>query len=193
MDKKIPIEISARHVHLSQKHLEKLFGKGHKLVPERKLSQPGQFAAKETVVIQKGKNKISKIRLIGPVRAKTQIELSLTDAFELGIKIPIRLSGNLKNSPSATLIGPRGRVNLKDGLICASRHLHLQPDLVKIMKLKTGDKISVKVEGERSIIFNNVAVRSGEGHKLGMHIDTDEGNAAGIIKRGQGKIIKPCC
>lgn len=187
---KIPIEISARHLHLSQKDLECLFGKGYQLTKKRELSQPGEFAANETVEVRFNDKKISKVRVVGPVRPKTQLELSLTDAYNLGLEVPIRKSGNLKGTPGILLIGPKGKLNLKQGVICAWRHIHLNPKEAKKLKVKNGEMVSVKVGGKRSITFHNVEIRVGENYKLCCHLDTDEGNAAGIIKKGVGVLIK---
>ena len=186
---KILIEISARHVHLSQKDLEKLFGKKYKLTPFKKLTQPDQFAAKETLDIQKDDKKISKVRIVGPVRKKTQVEISLTDAFDLGLEPPIRESGNLERSPGILLIGHKGKLNLKEGVICPWRHIHLSPKEANRLKVKKNDFVSLKINGKRKITFHNVQVRVGKNYRSCVHLDTDEGNAAGIIKKDFGELI----
>jgi len=191
MGKIVPIEISARHIHLSKKDLETLFGFGYKLKKLKNLSQPGLFAAKEVVDIKRGNQKITNVRIIGPVRNQTQIEISLTDAVNFGIKIPIRRSGNLKNSPGITLIGPKGKINIKEGLIVAWRHIHLGPQKAKKLGLKDGDLVSIKTKGKRALIFKNVLVRIiNKNFKVEVHLDTDEGNAAGITKKGAGILLK---
>jgi putative phosphotransacetylase len=186
----IPVEVSARHCHLSKEDSEKLFGAGHELEKARQLYQPSDFACKETVDIQIGSKKIEKVRVVGPFRAQTQVEISLSDAVGSGLMPPVRLSGDLKGSVGVILQGPAGQVELKEGLIIAQRHIHCATDEAKKMKLKTGDVVSVKIEGERSVIFGKVIVRVKDDYKLCLHLDTDEGNAAGINKIGEGQIIK---
>lgn len=189
MNKKVPIEISARHIHLSQKDLEVLFGKGYQLKKLRKLSQADDFAAQETLDIKIGSKVIKKLRIVGPVRKETQIELSITDAFSLGIIPPLRLSGDIKETPGAILIKSKKKLKIKKGVIIAKRHLHCSPQQAKRLKLKNGMSVSVKIKGERALIFDNVKVRVKKGYNLCLHLDTDEGNAAGIIKKEKGEII----
>ncbi len=186
---KIPVEISARHVHLSEKDLKKLFGKGPKLKPLKKISQPEQFAAKQEVEII-NQNKKLKARIIGPVRKKSQCEISMTDAYNLKMKKipPTRISGNLTGTPKITIKGPKGKTKIP--IIIAKRHLHLTKEQAKKLKLKNKQKISIKTKGERSLIFNEVIVRAGEGNYLAFQIDTDEGNAAGIKGKSFGEIVK---
>ena len=189
MNTKISAEVSARHIHLSQKDLETLFGVGYELTKLKQLSQPSDFACEETVDIQVGSKKIEKMRIVGPLRSQTQVEISFTDAVGSGFMPPIRLSGNLESSEGVVLHGPVGKVELRKGLIVAQRHLHCATDEAKKMKLKTGDIVSVKIEGEREVIFKKVIVRVRDDYKLCLHLDTDEGNAAGINKIGEGEII----
>lgn len=188
--RKIPIETSARHIHLSKKDLRLLFGKKYQLRKLKKLGQPGEFAAKETVVIQGRGKKGLNLRILGPIRKKTQIELSKTDAIFLGINAPIRESDNLKGTPGAVLIGPKKKIKIKEGIINTWRHIHCNPKEAKRLGLKRGMLISVKTSGLGSITFHNVKIRVGENYRLCMHLDTDEGNAVGIIRKGTGKIIK---
>ncbi len=189
MEKKVPIEVSARHIHLSQKDLEALFGKGYQLEKLKDLTQPSDFAAKETVDVFVGKKKIEKLRIVGPVREKTQVELAKTDALHLASEAPIRISGDLKGTPGAVLKGSEGEVEIKEGLIIAQRHIHASPEEADSLGLKEGDLVSVKVEGERSLAFHKVKVRVREDYRLCMHIDTDEGNAASVDKKGEGIIL----
>lgn len=186
---KVPAEVSARHCHLSKEDLEKLFGAGYKLQNIKQLSQPSDFACKETVDMQVGLNKIEKVRVVGPLRPQTQVEISLTDAVGLKFMPPIRLSGDLKESAGVILYGPNGKVELKEGLIIAQRHIHCGTAEAKKLKLKTGDKISVEIKGERPVIFEDILVRVRQDYKLCLHLDTDEGNASGINKIGEGQII----
>jgi len=190
MEKKVPIEVSARHVHLSLADTEALFGAGHELKKMRQLTQPSDFAAEETIDIKLGDRILKKVRVVGPARVQTQVELSMTDAFLLGVNAPVRISGDIKGSIGATLVGPNGEVVIGEGIIVAARHLHCATDEAKALRLKNGDMISVKVFGKREITFHNVAVRSGDGYKLCLHLDTDEGNAAGIAKQEEGVIVK---
>lgn len=186
---KIPIEVSARHVHLSQEDLEKLFGKGYELKKLKQLTQPSDFCAKEFLTIESGDKKIEKVRVVGPVREKTQIEISRTDAFFLGVNPPVRLSGDLSDSCGIKLIGPNGQIDLEKGLIIALRHIHCTNSEAKALGLKDRDAVAVKINSERPITFYDILVRVGDDYKLCMHIDTDEGNAAGINKTGEGQIL----
>lgn len=190
MKTKIPVEVSARHCHLSKTDLEKIFGKGHELKKMRQLTLPSEFACEETVELKYGDKKFEKVRVVGPLRACSQIELSKTDAVSLGINAPLRLSGDIRGSCGITLVGPAGEINIKEGVIIAQRHIHCSLSEAKKNKLKDGQIVSVEMSGLRSVVFNNVAVRVKEGYKLCMHLDTDEGNAAGINKLGFGEIVK---
>ena len=187
---KVLVEVSARHCHLSKKDLEVLFGVGYELKKIKQLSQPSDFACEETVSVQVGFKTFEKVRIIGPLREQTQIEISLTDAKKMEVNPPVRLSGDLKNSSPVTLAGPAGRVELSEGLIIAKRHIHCATDEAAKLGLKGGALVSVRVEGERPVIFENVAVRVRDNYSLEMQLDTDEGNAAGINKIGEGVIIK---
>lgn len=186
----IPIEISNRHVHLSKKDLEKLFGKGYELKKIRELSQPGQFAAEEKIKLVFNNKEIDNVRVLGPVRDKTQVEILKTDADFLGLNVPVRDSGDLEKSGSITIVGSDGSVNLEEGVIIAKRHLHISEEEAKILNVKDKDIVSVEIENKRGIKFNNVLVRCGKEHKLALHLDTDEGNAAGIDKFAEGRLHK---
>ncbi|MFH1582480.1 MAG: phosphate propanoyltransferase [bacterium] len=186
---KIPIEISARHLHISREDLDKLFGKNYKLTQKRDLTQPREFAANETVEVQSGKNKLKKVRIISPVRNKTQLEISKTDAFNLGTDVPFGHSGKIKGGSGVVLIGKKGKLEMKKGIIIPLRHIHLNKKEAKRAGLKNNQIVSVKVEGTRAIIFQNILVRVGTNYTLSLHLDTDEGNAAGIRFKGEGKIV----
>jgi putative phosphotransacetylase len=178
--KKVPVEISARHLHISKAHLEKLFGKGYQLKPLKELSQPGEFAASEKIDVIGPKGMLS-IRIVGPVRKQTQIELALTDARILGVKPEFRISGDLKDTPGeVTLKGSDGNVKLDSGVIIAKRHLHISKTDAKKWKIKNGQKVSAKVAGPRSIIFLDIIARVGD-FTTAIHLDTDEANAAGLL------------
>ena len=187
----IPIEVSARHIHITQEHLEVLFGPGFKLTPEHDLSQPGQFASKQTVTLAGPRGQIKNVRILGPCRDYTQVELALTDAYHLGLKPPVRCSGDLNGSSPITLIGPKAKLDLDQGAIVAWRHIHFDPESAKKARVKDGQMVKVRVGGEREIIFCNVRVRVNPHYRLAMHLDTDEANAAGILKTTRGELIIP--
>ena len=174
----VPIGVSNRHVHLSQEDLEALFGAGYQLTPIKPLSQPDQFASQETVTVVGPKGKIEKMRVLGPLRPQTQIEISITDSFALGIKPSIRMSGKLADTPGAKIIGPAGEVDVKEGVMVAARHMHSSKREAEAYGRKDGQTVGLKVPGERALVFENVLVRSGDGHELEVHLDVDEANAA---------------
>lgn len=176
----VPAAASNRHIHLSQADLEALFGKGYALKPERALSQPGQFAAAETVSIAGAKGKIDQVRVLGPARGKTQVEILMTDAFKLGIEPVVRISGDIEGTPGATIIGPAGSVTLNSGVIVAMRHVHISPEQAGWLGLNNGDLVSIKKDGVRALVYDRVPVRCGEGHQLELHLDMEEANAGGI-------------
>ena len=177
----IPVAISARHIHLRQETVEALFGKGHELTVKKWLSQPGQYAAEETVTVVGPRNRIERVRVLGPVRNADQLEISRTDEFFLGIDAPVRESGKVDNTPGCKLIGPAGEFDLEDGVICAWRHIHMTPADAEQFGVRDRDVVEVTVgSDERSLTFGNVLIRVSPKYKLEMHIDTDEGNAANI-------------
>lgn len=179
MGYEVKIGLSNKHLHLSQEHIEALFGKGHELTPTKDLVQPGQFACEEKVDIVGPKKTLTGIRVLGPARKETQVELALTDARTIGIKAPVRESGKLEDTPGCKLVGPCGEVELDHGVIAALRHVHLSAAQAEEAGVKDKDVISIKIGGERGLVFDNVLVRAGEGHEREVHLDTDEGNAAG--------------
>jgi putative phosphotransacetylase len=189
-DDRVPVGISNRHVHVSQTDLEILFGKGHELKPTKPLSQPGQFACEETVDLIGPKNTMFKVRILGPVRPSTQVEISRTDSFMLGVNPPIRDSGSLSGTPGITVAGPAGKIEIKEGVIIAQRHLHLSTDEANELNLKDKEWISVKFEGQRGLSFDHVLVRVGPNFKKDLHLDTDEANAANLANGDLGTIIK---
>lgn len=178
--KEIPVGVSNRHVHLSREHEEILFGKTHSLTKIRELQQPGQFAAKETVTLVGPKGVLEKVRILGPSRNQTQVEISATDGYKLGLKPPVRDSGDLKDSEGVAIVGPEGVVKLKEGVICAARHIHITPQDAAAWGIKDGDRVDVEVKGVRGLVFKNVLIRVSPKYRLEMHIDTDEANAAGL-------------
>lgn len=190
MSNEVKIGLSNKHLHLQQADVDTLFGKGHQLTPTKDLSQPGQFACDEKVDIVGPKGVLKGIRVLGPVRPETQVELAATDARAIGIKAPVRESGKLGGTPGCKLIGPAGEVDLDHGVIVALRHVHLSLPQAEALGVKDKDFVSVKVGGERGLIFNNVLVRSGAAHNGEIHLDTDEGNAAGLGPDSVGEVIK---
>ena len=190
MGYKVPVGLSNKHLHLSQADIETLFGKGHALTPMKDLKQPGQFAAEEKVDVVGPKGTLKGLRVLGPARPETQVELALTDTRAIGIDAPVRESGKLAGSASAKLVGPAGEVELSQGVIVALRHVHLSEDQAKEAGVKDKDVVCVKFEGERGVVFENVLIRSGNGHDFEIHLDTDEGNAAGLSNGQMGEILK---
>ncbi|HHV79044.1 MAG TPA: phosphate propanoyltransferase [Firmicutes bacterium] len=186
----IPVGVSARHIHVTQEDLETLFGPGYKLTKRNDLSQPGQYAANECVAFVGPKGKFDNVRILGPVRSKTQIELSATDARKLGVDPPVRDSGDVAGSPGLTVIGPKGKLDLKEGVILAKRHIHATPEDAARVGLKDKDIVAVKVlKGNRKMIMGDVLVRVRPDFKWEMHVDTDEANAAGLA---QGDVVEIC-
>jgi acetate kinase len=179
------LEVSAHHIHLSQDHLEALFGKGHQLTRHSDLSQPGQFACKEQLTIIGPKGSIEQVRVLGPTRKETQVEIAMTEQFKLGIHPPIRESGDLKGTPGCWLEGPEGSVNIERGVICALRHIHMTPTDALRYGVKDRSTVRVRVAGDRELIFGDVLIRVNPDFKLAMHIDTDEANAAHLATGAQ--------
>lgn len=176
----VPIGISNRHIHVSQEDLESLFGKGYELTPMKDLKQPGQYAAKETVTILGPKGSFENVRILGPVRSKSQVEVSLSDGFRLGVKAPVRESGQLDNTPGLTVCGPKGSIDLPCGAIVALRHIHASPDVAEQMGIHDKEIVEVETCGERRCVLGNVLVRVSDKFALEMHVDTDEANACGL-------------
>ncbi|WML32455.1 phosphate propanoyltransferase [Neobacillus sp. OS1-32] len=186
----VPIGISNRHVHLSQKDLEALFGSGYQLTKMKDLKQPGQFAAKETVVLTGPKGEIQNVRILGPVRGKTQVEISFTDSFKLGVPAPVRESGKIAGTPGLVLTGPAGKLELQEGVIAALRHIHVPPEFAEKFDLHDKEMVEVEVGSVRKTIFQHVLIRVSDKYVLEMHLDTDEANAAGVKNGELGKIRK---
>jgi putative phosphotransacetylase len=180
----VPAAGSNRHIHLCRPYVDALFGQGYELKPLRPLSQPGQFAAEETVSIEGPKGRIDNVRVLGPCRSKTQAEIFIADAYKLGIKPVIRISGDTDHTPGARIIGPGGSVDAKGGVIVAARHVHISKEQAGWLGLSGGDLVSIRKDGERPLVFENVPVRCGEGHDLELHLDLEEANA-GNIKNGE--------
>ena len=186
----VPIGVSARHIHLTQEHVEILFGKGYQLTKKKEL-MGGQFASNELVTIVGLKLRaIENVRVLGPVRSKSQVEISATDAIKLGVKAPIRPSGDIKDSAPIAVVGPKGVVYLNEGCIIAKRHIHMAPKDAQAAGVKDGDIVSVKADNERGTVFNHVQIRVDDSFTLEMHIDPDEANAAKIATGQTVTIMK---
>ncbi len=187
----ILVEASGRHVHLSREDLNTLFGQGYQLTPVKDLSQPGQFACEERVTITGPKNSLQNVVVLGPERSKSQVEVSLTDALVLGMKAPVRLSGDIKDTPGIKITNPKNGVSIeiKEGLIVAKRHIHMTPEDSKRFHVSNGDSVKVKVFGERPMILEGVDIRVDKNFSTAMHIDYDEANACGYTKDTKGMII----
>jgi acetate kinase len=185
---RIPVEISARHIHLCQEHVEALFGPGHQLEKLSDLSQPGQYACKEQLTIAGPKGKIERVRVLGPARRATQVEIAMTEQFKLGIFPPIRESGDIEGSPGCTLEGPAGTVTIERGVICALRHIHMTPADALRFGVRDKDNVRVRIGGDREMIFGDVRIRVDPSFALAMHIDTDEGNAANLRTGATGHL-----
>ncbi len=191
MDNKVLVETSARHVHLTNEHIEILFGKGHTLTNKKELSQPGQFACEERVTLVGPKKEIANVIVLGPARPASQVELSFTDARTLGITAPVRESGDIKASGAVKLVGPAGEVALDEGAIVAKRHIHLTPADAEKFGVADKEIVSVKITNDdRTTIFGDVVCRVNPNFAPAMHIDTDEANAACAFGACYGEIIK---
>ncbi|MFA5747668.1 MAG: phosphate propanoyltransferase [Candidatus Absconditabacterales bacterium] len=186
---RVPIGISNRHIHLTKSDVNKLFGEGYELNNIKNISQPGQFACKETVILQGPKGKLENVRVVGPSRKFSQIEIMAGDNFVLGTNAPIKVSGDIKDAESVKVIGPKGEVEMANCMIVAQRHLHCTVDEAKKFGFKDGDVISIKINGIRGLTFENVAVRARDDYALDFHIDIEEANAAGVKVGDWGEII----
>ena len=187
----IPIAVSARHVHLSADTFEKLFGTDTELTAHAPLSQPGQFAANETVNLIGPRRRIDGVRILGPLRKADQVEISRTDEFHLGVDAPVRRSGNVRGSAPIILEGPKGTVHLNEGLVCALRHIHMTTADAEAYGVKDGDEVAVAVDtGPRELVFGDVLVRVKDSYALEMHIDTDEANAAELSQEAEGTLVR---
>lgn len=186
----VPVGLSNKHIHLSQEHLNILFGEGFELTKMKDLSQPGQFAANEKVDVAGPKGTLKGVRVLGPVRGETQVEISLTDSFVLGVNPPVRDSGELADSPGARIIGPCGEVEIDKGVIAAARHIHMHTSDAEAFGVADKDLVSVRVGGKRGLTFDNVLIRVSKNYALEMHVDVDEGNAAGLKNGSMVEVIK---
>lgn len=191
MKDQVLVETSARHVHLTKQDLETLFGEGYQLTNKKNLSQPGQFASNERVDVVGPKKTITGVSILGPLRSATQVELSLTDARSIGVDAPVRESGDIAGSGACKLVGPKGEVEIKEGVIAAKRHIHMTPEDAADFGVKDKDIVSVKIDSNgRNLVFGDVVVRVSPKFALAMHIDTDESNAAAAGRSQMGTVIK---
>ncbi len=187
----IPVGVSNRHIHLSREHVDILFGEGYKLTPIKELSQPGQFACKEQLtIIGPSMRPIEGVRVLGPERKSSQVEISRTDSFTLKVKPPVRESGDIKGSAPVTIVGPKGIVTLKEGCIIANRHIHMSLEEAERFGVVDGEYADVELCGERRTLFYDVQIRAHKDFRLEMHIDTDDANAAGVGNGFKAKLIK---
>lgn len=188
MSDKILVETSARHIHLSEADAAVLFGEGYEFTPKKELSQPGQFVCEEKVIVRGPKSEL-KMSFLGPKRKATQVEISATDARSIGVAAVVRESGDIEGTPGCTLVGPKGELEIAQGVIVAKRHIHFTPEDAEKYNVENGEIVSVKVETNgRSLVFGDVVCRVSPNFRLAMHIDTDESNAAG--SPNEGEIIK---
>jgi putative phosphotransacetylase len=187
------VNISARHVHLTQEHVELLFGPGAKLTPEKDLYQDGYYAAKETVaVVGPRRRMLPSVRVLGPCREDSQVELAFTDGISLGIDLPVRISGDVKGTAGCVLMGPYGVVELKQGVIRAMRHVHMGADDLAHYGVANGDRVHLRIESPGcTTVLEDLVVRAGKGIKLEVHLDTDEGNACGLERATKVELVKP--
>lgn len=186
----VVVGISNRHIHLSQEDLEELFGVGYSLSKMKDMKQPGQFAAKETVTIEGPKGRFEGVRILGPVRKETQVEVSISDSFKIGVKPPIRESGKLDRTPGIKIIGPKGSIVKERGVIVAGRHIHMPKYIADIKGYKDGELVKVETSGERKVVLYNVLLRVGSNMAKEIHLDMDEANAAGLKNDDYVKIIR---
>ncbi|MBI2426268.1 MAG: phosphate propanoyltransferase [Candidatus Kerfeldbacteria bacterium] len=186
---KIPIEISARHVHLCPRDVEKLFGRGKRLTSQTPISQTGQFLSRERVTLRTTNSEFANVGIVGPERRETQVELAATDARRLGVAAPVRESGHLTGTPGITITGPKGSVKITHGVILSKRHIHASKKDAKRHGLRHGQLVSVSIKGERAVTFHNVIVRVHESFHWRLHLDTDEANAAGLTGNEKGDVI----
>ena len=180
LERSTPIGVSNRHIHLDRADMDALFGPGSELTVKKMLGQPGQYAAEETVTIRGPKGEMSRVRVLGPLRKETQVEISIADGFVLGVKPPVRESGQLEDSPGIEIIGPKGSVKKERGGIAALRHIHMTPEIARRLGYRDGQYVQTRIEGLRGALLCNVLVRVSEKYALEMHIDVEEANALGV-------------
>ena len=192
VESQLVVSISARHVHLTDEHVEILFGRGATLTPMKPLYQDGFFAAKETVMIVGPRRRmLPEVRILGPTRPASQVELAFTDGISMGIDLPVRASGKIAGTPGCVIVGPKGVVELKEGVIRAERHVHMNLGHAKHYGVKNGDRMSLRIESSCSVVLEDLLVRADETSKLEVHLDTDEGNACDLDHATKIELFKP--
>lgn len=189
-DVAVPVGVSNRHVHLSQADVDRLFGPGHALARKKAMKQPGQYAAEETVTLRGPKGSIGRVRVLGPTRRETQVEISIADGFVLGLRPPVRLSGDLEGTPGVEIVGPSGSVHAEHGVIAARRHVHLVPATARRLGLANGDDVAIAIPGDRGGTLARVAVRVAADAADELHIDLEEANAC-LLKNDDLVVIRP--
>lgn len=188
---KLVVSISARHLHLTDEHVEVLFGRGHKLTPMKNLYQDGFYAAEETVMVVGPKRRmLPSVRVLGPTRPHSQVELAFTDGISLGIDLPVRASGNISGTPGCVLVGPHGVVELKEGVIRAERHVHMSNQHARYYGVKNGERMSLRVDSSCAVVLRDLLVRADETSKLEVHLDTDEGNACDLDHASKVELLR---
>ncbi len=191
--RQVKVGVSNRHIHLDRTAMDVLFGKDSELHPKKELGQPGQYAAEETVTLKGPRGELKRVRVLGPLRAQTQVEISVTDGFAVGVKPPVRESGQLEGTPGIEVIGPRGSVVLDEGVIVALRHIHMHTSDAEHFGVKNGQIVQVKVGGDRGGVLDNVVVRVSPKFALEMHIDVDEANGLGIATGDFVEVLDSKC
>jgi putative phosphotransacetylase len=191
--REVKVGVSNRHIHLDRTAMDVLFGKDSELHPMKDLGQPGQYAAEETVTLKGPRGELKRVRVLGPLRAQTQVEISVTDGFSVGVKAPIRESGQLEGTPGIEVIGPKGSVVLEEGVIVALRHIHMHTDDAKRFGVENGQIVKVKVGGDRGGILDNVVIRVSPKFALEMHIDVDEANGLGVANGDFVEVLDSNC
>ncbi len=185
------VSVSARHLHLSDEHVETLFGAGHTLTPMKSLYQEGFFAAEETVmVVGPRKRMLPAVRVLGPTRPYSQVELAFTDGISLGIDLPVRASGKIASTPGCVLVGPKGVVDLSEGVIRAERHVHMNLEHATFYGVRNGDRMNLRIHSECGMVLEDLLVRADETSKLEVHLDTDEGNASNLDRAARVELMK---
>lgn len=190
-DRKVKVGVSNRHIHLDRETMDVLFGKNSELHPKKELGQPGQYASEETVTLKGPRGELKRVRVLGPLRKQTQVEISVTDGFVVGVKPPVRESGDLKGTPGIEVIGPKGSVKLEEGVIVALRHIHMHTDDAKRFGVENGQIVRVKVDGDRGGVLDNVVIRVSPKYALEMHIDVDEANGLGLATGDFVELLDP--
>lgn len=191
LERSVPIGVSNRHIHLDRGDMDALFGPGSELTWKKDLGQPGQFASEETVTIRGPKGELSRVRVLGPLRPETQVEISVADGFVLGVKPPIRESGQLEGTPGIEIVGPKGSVQKSCGVIAALRHIHMTPEIAEKLGLCDKQTVCTEIEGPRGALLRNVLVRVSDKYALEMHVDVEEANALGLKNGDRAYIVLP--